>query len=253
MENTCSCYLFLFLLSLSTSPPLPVEATRERLRKVDVSSWGISFQGPHDFDTSSLDNKCSFFAVARNELDVSRLSDICNKEGNEHCWVGLRKRTNNEWRWLYPDKKTSLPVSAWPDSNMDDLGCGTIQGNMLHDYKCDTSLNALCQYNYLVLVREEKTWDEALQHCRDYRRDLLSLHDKDELTFTLDELAWTQTEEVWIGLHWLAGRWMWLQRAASGIISLPAECPADGTHCGSLSEQGQHARSCVVKRSFFCR
>jgi hypothetical protein len=255
MENTCGRYLFLFLLSLSTSQPQPVEASRERIRLIKTSSAEISFENRSDSDRSDLDDGCKYFAIARNEFDVSMFSDICrDKEGDDHCWVGLRKRGNNVWKWLYHSKINTLPVLDWADNNKDNLGCGTIQGNNLHDYKCDESLKALCQNKKLRLVTEEKTWEEALKHCRAIRSniDLLSFHDKDELSFTQQELAWTQTEEVWIGLRWLAGRWLWIDRNAGDNVSLPAECPANRTHCGTLSEKGLHARNCMEKRRFFC-
>ena len=247
MENTCSQYLFLFLLSLSTS--LPVEASRQRLRWAKVSPSEDYFTGPNDNDMSGFGDECYNLAIARNELDVSRLSHICRGAGDAHCWVGLRKR-GNDWKWLGSDTITSLPVS----DRTGQAGCGTIQGNKLHAYNCKTPFKALCQYDNLVLVKEEKTWEEALQHCRarGLQWDLLSFHDEDELSFTQEELVWTQTEEVWTAQRWLAGRWLWMDRTAGGDISLPAECPANGNHCGTLSESGQHARNCMEKRRFFC-
>ena len=255
MENTCSHYLCLFLLSLSTSPSLPVEASRERLRLVSVSSSEIR----PAYGTPDTGRECKNLAIARNELDVSWLSDICGeKEGDDHCWVGLREARKNVWKWLNSDKITSLPVLTWEDTvyqkySSDVLRCGTVQGDKLHGSKCDKSLKALCQRNYLWLVMEEKTWEEALQHCRALPKnaDLLSFHDEEELSFTKVELAWTQVEEVWIGLRWLARRWLWMDQAASGNISLP-KCPANGTHCGILSRKGLLARNCMEKRRFFC-
>ncbi|CAL8316569.1 unnamed protein product [Gadus morhua 'NCC'] len=112
-------------------------------------------------------------------------------------------------------------------------------------------------YNHLVFVEEKKTWEEALDHCRalepdaSKRRDLLSFHDEEELSYAQEEMTRLQTEEVWIGLRWLAGRWLWMDRTAGGVITLP-ECPANGNHCGTRSGGGQQARSCVEKRRFFC-
>ncbi|CAL8325610.1 unnamed protein product [Arctogadus glacialis] len=111
----------------------------------------------------------------------------------------------------------------------------------------------LCEHN--LVLEEEKTWEEALDHCRALEpdaSDLLSFHDEEELSHVQEEMTRALTEEVWIGLRWLAGRWLWMDRTAGGVISLP-ECPANGNHCGTLSGGGQQARSCVEKRRFFCR
>ncbi|CAL8239651.1 unnamed protein product [Gadus morhua 'NCC'] len=60
-----------------------------------------------------------------------------------------------------------------------------------------------------------------------------------------------QTEGGVDRLRWLAARWLWMDRTAGGRY-YPAECPANGNQCGTLSGGGQQARSCVEKRRFFC-
>ncbi|CAL8325614.1 unnamed protein product [Arctogadus glacialis] len=135
--------------------------------------------------------------------------------------------------------------------------CGTVYKGKLVDHYCSRGLFFLCEYNHLVFVEEKKTWEEALDHCRalgpdaSKRMDLLSFHDEEELSYAQEEMTRALTEEVWIGLRWLAGRWLWMDRNAGGVITLP-ECPANGNHCGTLSGGGQQARSCVEKRRFFC-
>ena len=142
---------------------------------------------------------------------------------------------------------------TWHDGHPGSKWCVTVYEGKLFDIACASNLHFLCEY-YLVL-EEEKTWEEALHHCRSLEpdaSDLLSFHDEEELSHAQDEMTRAQTEEVWIGLRWLAGRWLWMDQTAGGVISLP-ECPANGNHCGTLSGGGQQARSCVEKRRFFCR
>ncbi|CAL8366506.1 unnamed protein product [Boreogadus saida] len=128
-------------------------------------------------------------------------------------------------------------------------------GKLVDNY-CDKKLYFLCECN-LVFVEEKKTWEEALDHCRALGRDaskridLFSFYEEEELSYAREVMTWAQTEEVWIGLRWLAGRWLWMDRNAGGVITLP-ECPANGNHCGTLSGGGQQARNCVEKRRFFC-
>ncbi|CAL8316561.1 unnamed protein product [Gadus morhua 'NCC'] len=220
MENTCSQYLFLFLLSLSTSPPPPVEASIDRLRWLHRHSIGKKWDDANNYCKSHYGGN-STLANARNDLDLSYFSEICGGY-DDRCWVGLRNQGM----------------------------CGLIHQDRLFNELCGKTFWYLCEHN--LALEEEKTWEEALDHCRALEpdaSDLLSFHDEEELSHVQGEMTRVLTEEVWIGLRWLAGRWLWMDRNAGGVITLP-ECPADGNHCGTLSGGGQQARNCVEKRRF---
>ena len=250
MENTCSQYLFLFLLSLSTSPPPPVEASIDRLRWVHRHSIKKQWWPANDYCKSHYGGN-STLANARNDLDLPYFSEICGGY-DERCWVGLRYRwRNGVWRWEN-GQRNSLPFQLLYHWQLSDNGCGGIQQGKLIDRLCGGEYWFLCEHN--LLFEEKKTWEEALDHCRALEpdaSDLLSFHDEAELSYAQEEMTRAQTEVVWIGLRWLAGRWLWMDRNAGGVITLP-ECPANGNHCGTLSGGGQQARSCVEKRRFFC-
>uniref|UniRef100_A0A3P9PZL0 C-type lectin domain-containing protein n=1 Tax=Poecilia reticulata TaxID=8081 RepID=A0A3P9PZL0_POERE len=73
----------------------------------------------------------------------------------------------------------------------------------------DDTCNFFCVN--MVPVAEEKTWEDALDHCREKNTDLLSL-----LSFTESQMAQGEiqssayTEPVWIGLRYLGNSWMWV-------------------------------------------
>ncbi|XP_056452997.1 uncharacterized protein LOC130387769 [Gadus chalcogrammus] len=249
MENTCSQYLFLFLLSLSTSPPPPVEASIDRLRWVHRHSILKQWWPANRYCKSHYGGN-STLANARNDLDLPYFSEICGGS-DVRCWVGLRYwGINGVWRWEN-GQRNSLPFQLlyhWYDN-----GCGGIHQGRLIDRHCSNTFWFLCEHN--LVLEEEKTWEEALDHCRALEpdaSDLLSFHDEEELSHVQEEMTRAQTEEVWVGLRWLAGRWLWMDRNAGGVITLP-ECPANGNHCGTLSGGGMQARNCLEKRRFFCR
>ncbi|CAL8366508.1 unnamed protein product [Boreogadus saida] len=250
MENTCSQYLFLFLLSLSTSPPPPVEASIDRLRWVHRHSIKKQWGAANDYCKSHYGGN-STLANARNDLDLPYFSEICGGS-DVKCWVGLRDRGGNGvWRWEN-GQRNSLPHTIWNGWSGYYANCGFIHQDSLFDVYCGNTFWCLCEH-YLAL-EEEKTWEEALDHCRALgpdASDLLSFHDEEELSHVQEEMTRALTEEVWVGLRWLAGRWLWMDRNAGGNITLP-ECPANGNHCGTLSGGGQQARSCGEKRRFFC-
>ncbi|CAL8366502.1 unnamed protein product [Boreogadus saida] len=247
MENTCSQYLFLFLLSLSTSPPPPVEASIDRLRFVHSHRSSKAWNHANRYCKSHYGGS-STLANARNALDLSYFSEICGGY-DERCWIGLRKYLG-VWSWSN-GQSVSLLNMNWHDQKY--YWCVTVYQGKLSDKPCAEVNFFLCEHN--LVLEEEKTWEEALDHCRALEpdaSDLLSFHDEEELSHVQEEMSLALTEEVWIGLRWLAGRWLWMDRNAGGVITLP-ECPANGNHCGTLSGGGQQARSCVEKRRFFCR
>ncbi|CAL8325606.1 unnamed protein product [Arctogadus glacialis] len=250
MENTCSQYLFLFLLSLSTSPPPPIEASIDRLRWVHRPSIKKQWGAANDYCKSHYGGN-STLAIARNASDLSYFSEICGGS-DRSCWVGLRHRSDHVWRWAN-GRSNSLPFTILYNWPLADVACGGIHQGKLIERLCRREYWFLCEHN--LVLEEEKTWEEALDHCRALEpdaSDLPSFHDEEELSHVQEEMSRALTEEVWVGLRWLAGRWLWMDRTAGGNISLP-ECPANGNHCGTLSGGGQQARSCVEKRRFFCR
>ncbi|MEQ2171602.1 hypothetical protein GOODEAATRI_012500, partial [Goodea atripinnis] len=114
----------------------------------------------------------------------------------------------------------------------------------------------------VVLVKENKSWEEALEHCRglssltntNVRYDFLSLQPQDELDFIMNKVMRAESVEVWIGLRFLAGDWLWV----NGADMLHADlllCPTRGRHCGVLSKTSagsMEARDCSERKNFLC-
>uniref|UniRef100_A0A8C2ZAX6 C-type lectin domain-containing protein n=1 Tax=Cyclopterus lumpus TaxID=8103 RepID=A0A8C2ZAX6_CYCLU len=62
-----------------------------------------------------------------------------------------------------------------------------------------------------VVVRERKTWQEALEHCREHHHNLASVASDTEMLLIQKELKEDGTSaRVWMGLRFLAGGWMWV-------------------------------------------
>ena len=110
-------------------------------------------------------------------------------------------------------------------------------------------------------MKQNKTWEEALDSLqgspsvlsflKPAMLDLLSFHTEEESAYAQSIVREAQTEEVWIGLRLLAGRWLWTDGKTDDGVSSPV-CPANGRNCGTLSGKGKQARSCVERRNFFC-
>uniref|UniRef100_A0A8C6U7S5 C-type lectin domain-containing protein n=1 Tax=Neogobius melanostomus TaxID=47308 RepID=A0A8C6U7S5_9GOBI len=60
-------------------------------------------------------------------------------------------------------------------------------------------------------VRERLTWVEALQYCRTHHTDLASVASETEMMLIKKELSKDpSSDDVWIGLQFLAGQWLWV-------------------------------------------
>ncbi|KAI4830030.1 hypothetical protein KUCAC02_001684 [Chaenocephalus aceratus] len=110
---------------------------------------------------------------------------------------------------------------------------------------CSDRFPFVCIRDNLVLVKENKTWREALDHCRalnspynsNIRFELVSVQPEDHNN-VMNKVKEGDTEEVWAGLRFLAGHWVWVNGG-----------------CGVLSKNGTgrvEITDCTEKRNFLC-
>ncbi|XP_042606826.1 snaclec 1-like [Cyprinus carpio] len=69
-----------------------------------------------------------------------------------------------------------------------------------------------CPQDKLVLIRENKTWTEALRYCRDRDMDLVSVDSEQMQRWVMDVTSSALSDHVWLGLrHACALRfWFWV-------------------------------------------
>uniref|UniRef100_A0A668VMQ0 C-type lectin domain-containing protein n=1 Tax=Oreochromis aureus TaxID=47969 RepID=A0A668VMQ0_OREAU len=124
---------------------------------------------------------------------------------------------------------------------------------------------ALCKYFLMskaIVVGEEKTWEEALEYCREHHDDLASVVSETEMMLIQRELRkHNTTEHVWIGLRFLSQDWLWvdgqeMDYEAWGEGGKPL-CPHPKMKCGALQVTGGslsvwEAHDCEERRNFIC-
>ncbi|KAF7643817.1 hypothetical protein LDENG_00232780 [Lucifuga dentata] len=213
-------------------------------------------------------------AICRqNHID---LVTVRNEEDNVNLeegvgWIGLyREDLQSEWKWSRGDEKTTY--TNWRQGEPDDPDdfCAYKHANQ-HKWgglSCTQENEFMCYDETLVLVQENKTWEEALQHCRslemwdlstvtatvddqNHRYDLVSLLTPDDYAYAGEKAQEATTDEVWIGLHFLAGEWLWVsgEEQSADVHECPTEL------CGTLKKndtQTYQRRSCQEKRNFLC-
>ncbi|XP_025762488.1 C-type lectin-like isoform X2 [Oreochromis niloticus] len=80
-------------------------------------------------------------------------------------WIGLyRKSGSSIWKWSTGDELANY--TNW-DANepQTDTDCAYKSSDKWRTNRCDVNHSFMC-YDDLILVKENKTWEEALVHCR---------------------------------------------------------------------------------------
>ncbi|XP_030582316.1 lymphocyte antigen 75-like isoform X2 [Archocentrus centrarchus] len=166
-------------------------------------------------------------------------------------WIGLY-REGETWNW-------SAGVSDYtnwvPHEPMNNGDCVTISSlsKQTATHNCSDRFPFICYGDNLLLVNENKTWEEALEYCRALSYELVSVQPED-YDYMRSRVMEANTEEVWTGLRFLAGEWLWVNGADMMYSDLPL-CPPMVQHCGTLSKSGtgsMEIRDCAERRNFLC-
>ncbi|XP_026234422.1 E-selectin-like [Anabas testudineus] len=125
---------------------------------------------------------------------------------------------------------------------------------------CSARYPFICFTDNLVLVKENKTWEEALEYCKALTSptyspyQLVSVQPGDDFSYMWNRVMEADTDEVWTGLRFLAGNWMWINGADMLFSDLPL-CPLNGQNCGAFSKNDTDSletRDCLEKKNFLC-
>lgn len=218
MEKTFSCILLLLSWSTTVSKYVYIN---------DKRTWHNAQKYCRKYHTD--------LAHVSNKNDNNRLKEKID----DHSWIGLQRDElySDKWRWSGGGE---VSVFFWAH-NQPENRSGEDYGMMLndnwHDSRPDDNKKFLC-YRPIV-VRERKTWEDAIGYCRQHHRDLASLLSETEMILINNELLKDQTTEpLWIGLHFFSGKWLWVDGEATeykawGQDGEPA-CPNPKQVCTAL-------------------
>ncbi|KAI3377322.1 hypothetical protein L3Q82_008526, partial [Scortum barcoo] len=171
-------------------------------------------------------------------------------------WTGLH-RDWETWKWSTGVSEYRDWASNEPGSNGDCVSILSVHKKMTTQ-NCSALFPFICISDNLVLVKENKTWEEALEHCRNLEPthsvyDLVSVEPVDH-EYMIQKIMEANTEKVWTGLRFLAGHWVWVNGAPVLYPDLPP-CPIEEQRCGVLSQNDKgsiETTDCLERRNFLC-
>lgn len=193
-----------------------------------------------------------------NAKDFRIVISSLNLISTSPSWMGLRKEANmlvfTKWSDGTPVAYTNWNTSVVFQSNIDQ--CGTmLSGDQWGVCDCTTLLTFYC-YDWVpkvILVNELMTWDEALNYCRTFYTDLVSLTTKND-SYAANSVLDNQNTRVWTGLRYINSIWFWSNNQPLGNLVNPSSCPAFPFRCGALvpGTTDVENRDCMEKRNFVC-
>lgn len=209
-------------------------------------------------------------AMVPDQAENTRLFNYIKVTGgfsgdNLYFWIGLY---NFPWYWIEALPRY-IDIPKWNSMQPDNLNfrnetihsqsCVALKDDEWYDEGCIDPHPFFCSVmvRSMILVSEPKTWEEALDHCRDRYVDLVSLVSEGEQVVALRKIQGDQNGYVWIGLRFLAGSWFWVNEDSlkyqSWLDDESQQCPLQ-YRCGALGVASEkwEPRSCEEKLNFLC-
>ncbi|XP_053472112.1 macrophage mannose receptor 1-like isoform X1 [Ictalurus furcatus] len=162
----------------------------------------------------------------RNKTENDEIWKVIKNPSNENVWIGLFK---DSWKW---SDQSNSSFRYWSsDKPSGDLNCAAVNvSDQDHwtNMSCTEKLPFICHENKLILIKQNLTWKEALNYCRNHHYDLVSVRTEEMQLWVKEVVQNTSTEYVWLGLrHTCAlGFWYWV---TGEMICYQDWAPGNGT------------------------
>lgn len=110
----------------------------------------------------------------------------------------------------------------------------------------------------VILIREEKTWEEALYYCREKHYDLISITNHQEQAWLQEQAKDASTAFVWLGLRYTCtlGFWFWVTDEVIGYNNWDSNSTVDVCDMsGAMETAGEQkwvSKPDDNKFNFFC-
>ncbi|CAB1338855.1 unnamed protein product [Coregonus sp. 'balchen'] len=151
----------------------------------------------------------------KDDVWIGLYRDPSPLSGKDDVWIGMYRDPSppTEWKWSGGWNST---FRFWGEDQPNNLNgnqeCVSLWKREMNDDQCTVQYPFVCFDLNVVLVQENKTWEEALEHCRENYTDLTSLLSENEQLQVqrMMNSNGAQTDHVWTGLIFLAKEWLWV-------------------------------------------
>ncbi|XP_026004310.1 putative C-type lectin domain family 20 member A [Astatotilapia calliptera] len=144
-------------------------------------------------------------------LDQIYSEEFKKLKNSTASWIGLFR---DSWRW---SDGSNFSFRYW-DSFNDGLNNRTCATTLLgrsgrwSSAGCDQRKPFFCYDDKLILIRENKTWEKALNYCRQTHHDLVSISNPHQQRWVQERAKNASTPFVWLGLQYSCtlDLWFWV-------------------------------------------
>ncbi|KAI1887780.1 hypothetical protein AGOR_G00193880 [Albula goreensis] len=153
----------------------------------------------------------------RNQSDNNRIEQEAEEQGKTGgwVWIGLFRES---WKWSdqsnssYRNWSTGQPDNEGGNENCVGMLVGATDSGKWDDRRCNETHPFFCHGANLILVRENKSWEDALDHCRDLGGDLASVTSGEMQHWVERKVQNASTAHVWLGLRYSCtlNFWFWV-------------------------------------------
>ncbi|XP_047449459.1 macrophage mannose receptor 1-like [Mugil cephalus] len=166
---------------------------------------------------------------------------IHKRKPRSNIWIGLFR---DNWRW---SDGNNFSFRNWESFN-DTSGtltnkCATVKetGKWGSD-TCDKRKKFFCYDDKVILIKENKTWEEALYYCRDNYNDLVSITNPHQQRWVQERAKKASTPFVWLGLRYscFLDFWFWCSCEVVNYKNWASDESNDCDMSGAMDTGGEH-------------
>lgn len=235
MSSSLSFFLFLALFEMATG------LTREYIYIKTDMSWPEA--------QSYCRKKYKDLATITTEEEKRRLVGSFVQG-----WIGLQRNESDSGMWQWSDGEPYFfnwnlgLINYVPSKN-----CIKLNSSGWSNDFCFIRYPFTC-YRSVILVNENRTWEDALRYCRRHYTGLAFAGNVTNTNLVKMEAAEAQSVSVWMGLRFLDGKWFWLNTEKPRIPDLLPSCPTQDYRCGAHNTETRvwENRDCNEKLNFLC-